>query len=259
MPDSPAALVMIALLAAIVGGIAGYLVRGRRSIGEKAAISESWRSQLEAQRTEQKRLVAQNKSLMEQIGQLKASGTDATNRARELSAALKEAFERRDDLQRQIKDIRSNLETAVAERDQLRSDLDAGPPEPDPDVLREKDDKIFRLSRELENWQDRLPPLIERFRVRNEEANDLERELQSARTRIASLESMLNSDETRVEPIEREDLPASVDASNDGEDDADPGVADDSPAAALDGHAEGRVGGHNGAPNAGSLRDRLPK
>ena len=41
---------------------------------------------------------------------------DYANRAKELSDSLKEAFARRDELQRQLKDARGNLEVAIAQR-----------------------------------------------------------------------------------------------------------------------------------------------
>ena len=100
---------------------------------------------------------------------------------------VQEAFERRDELQREIKDIRSNLEVAVNERKQLQSDIEAS--SVDEDILRQKDERIDKLNQELENWQNRLPPLIERFRVRNEEAEHVEQELAEARERIRELES----------------------------------------------------------------------
>jgi hypothetical protein len=47
--------------------------------------------------------------------------------------------------------------------------------------IREKNDKIRRLSVELANWQSRVPPLVERYRTRDEEARELEGELEDAR------------------------------------------------------------------------------
>ncbi|MDX1506948.1 MAG: hypothetical protein R3358_01630 [Woeseiaceae bacterium] len=193
----------------VVGVIAGWIMRGNRCAQEKEAVNAGWQEQIEAQRNEHQRLADQNKSLMQQVSQYQASGKDATNRAKELSDALKEAFERRDELQREIKEIRSSLERVVGERDRLQSDVPAA------DVLKEKDDKIFKLSRELENWQERLPPLIERYRVRNEEAEQLEAELAEARLRIDALEQMVGSDQTRVEPVDAQALPDDMSASND--------------------------------------------
>ena len=193
----------------VIGVIAGWVMRGNRCAQEKDAVNAGWQEQIEAQRGEHQRLADQNKSLMEQVSQYQASHKDATNRAKELSDALKEAFERRDELQREIKEIRSSLERTVDERDRLQSDV------PGSDVLKEKDDKIFMLSRELENWQGRLPPLIERYRVRNEEAEKLEAELAEANLRIDALEQMVGSDQTRVEPVAPDSLPDDMSASND--------------------------------------------
>ena len=213
----------IAILAGTVaaGVLIGWIMRGSRCAHEKIAVNEGWQQQLEAQRVEHERLLDQNKNLMEQVSQLQASGTDGTNRARELSDALKEAFERRDELQRELKDIRSNLEATVREREKLQSDMKNTEALGDnaQSALKDKDDKIFHLSRELENWQNRLPPLLERFRERNEEAARLEEDLQAANERIAALEAgledTLDEDETRIEPVDPEALGDDLDASND--------------------------------------------
>ena len=207
--------VHIALLAMVLlaGIIVGWAARSSRCNKEKTAINVGWQEQLSAQRSEHDRLGGQNKSLMDQVSQYQASNTDAKLRAKELSDALKEAFERRDELQRQIKDIRNNLEASVAEREQLQSDIESRTA--DVDVLKEKDAKIAKLSRDLEGWQDRLPPLIERFQIRNQEALQLEADLADAREQIKALETMVGSDQTRVEPVDPDSLTDGMDASND--------------------------------------------
>ena len=216
----------IALLAGtlIVGVIIGWIIRGNRSVGEKSAINAGWQEQLEAQRNEHERLLEQNKSLMQQNSQYQASNKDSKMRASELSSALKETFERRDELQRQIKDIRSNLEVAMQERNQLQSDIETRAAETDATstALQRRDEKIEALNRELAGWQERVPPLIERFRVRNQEALELEEELAAARERIAALESMMNSDDTRIEPVDPDAMRDGLDASNDPIDSDDP-------------------------------------
>jgi predicted flap endonuclease-1-like 5' DNA nuclease/uncharacterized coiled-coil DUF342 family protein len=217
MPEITAALIALIAGSVAVGAAIGWITRGRRCVQEKSTVSEGWQRQIEAQRAEHGRLVEQNRTLMEQISQLQASGKDATNRARELSDALKEAFERRDRLQRQLKENRSSLERAVRQRDLLQSEVKSGAERDDSThaALREKDDKIFRLSRELENWQDRLPPLIERYRERDSEARQLEDELAAARARIDELENRLDPGRTRIEPVDQEALGNALDASND--------------------------------------------
>ncbi|MCH7834865.1 MAG: hypothetical protein IH911_07295, partial [Proteobacteria bacterium] len=198
MPEITMIQIVFLALSIIIGLVVGWIIRGNRCAQEKIAVNKGWQEQLEAQRNEHGRLAEQNKNLMAQVNQFQASGKDATMRARELSEALKETFERRDELQREIKDFRGKLEVAVAQRDRLQKnirsrDVDGASAK---NVLKEKDDKIFKLSRELESWQSRLPPLIERFRIRDEEANSLESELSDAKERLSALEGMIDSDQT---------------------------------------------------------------
>ena len=217
MPEITAMHIALSAATTVVGAVAGWIVRGRRCAEERTAVGEGWQQRLDGQRAELDRLVEQNKNLMQQVSQLQASGKDGTNRARELSAALKEAFARRDELQRELKEIRGHLESAVAERDRLQSDI----AETESvglsveDAMKDKDEKIFRLSRELENWHNRLPPLIERYRQRDEEARALELKLADAEQRIYELETADLAGQTRVEPVDSESLADGLDASND--------------------------------------------
>jgi predicted flap endonuclease-1-like 5' DNA nuclease len=221
----------IALIAAalLVGVIVGWIFRSSRSVGEKTAINIAWQEQFEAQRQEHERLLEQNKSLMEQNSQYQASNKDSKMRAGELSDALKETFERRDELQRQIKDIRNDLESTVVERDQLQNDMQShGVVDDDvtSTALQQRDQQITKLQNELDGWQERVPPIIERFRTRNEEAEQLEKELAAAQERIAALESMLSSESTRVEPVDPDALGDDLYASNDADESNDDSVED---------------------------------
>ncbi len=205
MPELSIIHIGIATAAALLGIVVGWLVRSKLARQEKNAISSGWKEQIESQRVEHGRLTEQNKSLMEQVNQFKASSKDASGRAKELSEALKEAFARRDELQREIKDVRGNLESLHAERKRGESSS-GGADEGD------KDDKIFRLSRELESWQNRLPPLIDKFRERDADAKRLESDLADAHAKIEDLESRLTFDQTLVEPAATD--PEELDASN---------------------------------------------
>ena len=214
MPELNVIHIAIIAVLTLVGAVLGWISRGRRSDEEKAAVSAGWQEQVNAQRTEHDRLTDQNKGLMEQINQYQASNRDAKNRAKELSEAVQEAYGRRDELQREIKDIRGNLEVAMTERDQLQSDMSAK--SSDDSVIQRKDAQIGKLQQELENWQNRLPPLIEKFRQRNEEAQNLETELDAAKGRIAELEAANEGNQTRIEPVRDPDaLTDGRDASND--------------------------------------------
>ena len=219
MPELSVVHIVLIAVALIVGIVAGWLYRGGRAGREKTAISSGWQQQIDAQRTEHDRLTEQNKGLMEQIAQYQASNKDAKNRARELSEALQEAFARRDELQRDIKDIRSNLEVSLSEREQLESNLQATTDTAA--LLADKDTEIAKLRSEIQKWQSRLPPLIERFRERNADATRLENELAEANVRIKELEIPrhdvdLQHTHTRIEPVRDPDaLTDGRDASND--------------------------------------------
>jgi len=221
MPEITMTHIGMLVAALALGVIAGWMFRGNRSNSEKQVINQGWQEQLEAQRLEHERLQEQNKSLMGQNSQYQASNKDSKMRASELSDALKEAFERRDELQRQIKDIRSNLEATVEERNQLQSEVNnrGDAPESNIEELQARDETISRLRSELSSWQQRVPPLVERFRLRNAEAQQLEEELAAARSQIEALEDIIGSDQTRVEPVDPEALGKSLDASNDADDD----------------------------------------
>ena len=201
----------------IIGVALGWIFRAVRCAKEKIAVNAGWQEQLETQRGEHDRLAEQNKSLMEQISQYQASIKDSNLRAKELSDSLKEAFERSDALQRQLKEFRGSLEVAIAQRDKLQASV-AIREERDgaaATAIREKDEKIFGLSRELTAWQSRVPPLVERFRTRDLEAQQLEVELQQARESITALESATGPDNTRIEPVDPKTLADGLTASND--------------------------------------------
>lgn len=213
MPELTGIHIGLLALMLVSGVIMGWIFRADRCAKEKIAVNASWQEQLESQQSEHKRLAEQNRSLMEQISQYQASHKDYSNRARELSESLKEAFARRDELQRQLKDMRGNLEVAIAQRDRLRGEL-RGNPQVQAAAIKEKDDKIFKLSRELTSWQSRVPPLVERFQARDREARALEEELAKTRTRLQALEDLVRSDQTRIDALDAGTLPHGGDASN---------------------------------------------
>lgn len=209
----------IAMLAGmlLLGIILGWIFRSGRCIKEKIAVNAGWQEQLESQRGEHDRLAGQNQSLMEQISQYQASMKDSNMRAKELSSSLKETFERRDQLQVQLKEIRGELEVVTAQREKFKSESKdrATRDETSLMAIRERDSKIFRLSRELNTWQSRVPPLVEKFRERDQEAQEIEAELQQALDRIAALETAIGPDNTRIEPVDPNSLADGLNASND--------------------------------------------
>jgi NADH-quinone oxidoreductase subunit E len=216
MPELTAVHIGILAGALVVGLVLGWVFRGDRSAKEKIAINAGWQDQLESQQAELDRLAEQNVSLMEQISQYQASQKDSVNRAKELSASLRETFQRRDELQRQLKDFRVKLQAVTAQRDQLKGAIENRELQTKSSASesKEKDDKIFHLSRELTSWQSRVPPLVEKFQQRDKEARELEAELENARARLASFEEMAKTNQTRIEPVDADSLLEGLDASN---------------------------------------------
>lgn len=211
--------ILVSLFAA--GCALGWWLRSTRSAREKMAINAGWQEQLEARQAELDRLFEQNKGLMQQVSEYHASSNDSSNRTRELSATLRDTLAGREELQRRIREARENLGAIAAQRDALRKDLEEREARraAQEQALREKDEKIFRLSQQLSKWQSRLPPLVEKFRERDREAAELQAELDRATNRIAELEVMTRPDETQIEPIDEDALDLRQDASNDQYDD----------------------------------------
>lgn len=216
MPELTAINIGILAGALVVGLALGWVFRGERSAKEKIAINAGWQDQLESVQAELDRLAEQNVSLMEQISQYQASQKDSVNRAKELSDSLRETFKRRDELQRQLKDFRVQLAATTDQRDKLQSAVENREirNKSSANEAREKDDKIFHLSRELTSWQSRVPPLVEKFQERDKQARALEEELKTARARIESFEEMARANQTRIEPVDTDSLLDGMDASN---------------------------------------------
>lgn len=217
MPDLSVPDIGLLVLVAILAALAGWMMRSRRCRAEKQAVNVGWQHQMDAQQAENERLVEQGSSLMQQISQYRASNSDIRKRARELSDNLREAFERRDELQRQLRDIRSNLELVTSEQSRLQTDVATSVARQQTVAVRlkDRDEKIAKLKRELANWYERVPPLVERYRVRDRDAREFRAALDAAESRIAELERRHAVDETRIEPVERIPLPAGLEASND--------------------------------------------
>ena len=217
MPEITAVHFALFTLLFTIGALLGWIMRGDRSARERIAVNAGWQERVEAQENEQLRLAEQNTNLMQAVSQYQAAQKDSAQRAKELSQALKSAVARRDELQRQIKDIRGDLESVIRQRDQLQTDIKGRESRGETTVhaLREKDNKIFKLSRELTSWQNRLPPLITRFRERDQEAKSLARKLGEAEQRIAQLESRQPVEHTRIEPAGAGALTEGLTACND--------------------------------------------
>ena len=220
MPELTAIHLGLLVLTLLSGAALGWIFHNNRATREKIAVNAGWQEQLESQQSEHGRLAEQNKGLMEQISQFQTANNDASNRAKELTASLNESFNMRDQLQQQLKEYRSSLHATTQQRDKYQETYEDNESRLKSaiSVLDQKDAKIARLKREIGKWQSRLPPLVEKFSVRNQEAIELAAELEAARERIQQLEEFEFSTHTRVEPAGAEALPDGLDASNEPHD-----------------------------------------
>jgi predicted flap endonuclease-1-like 5' DNA nuclease/cell division protein FtsB len=222
--------VHLAILASLFGAglVLGWWLARNRSAREKLAINAGWQEQLDARQAESDRLVEQNKNLMQQVSDYYATSNDSSNRTRELSVTLRDTLAGREELQRRIRQARENLGMIAEQRDTLRKEfaalreqyeaVEARGAEQERS-LNEKDEKIFRLSQQLSDWQSRLAPLVDKFRERDAQATELQAELDRATNRIAELEVLTRPDETQIGPIDQDAVELLHDASNDQYDD----------------------------------------
>ncbi len=209
----------VALCSALLAAAVTWLLRGRRYQREKAALNSGWQRQIDAQRTEQQRSAERNDKLKVKLNEVQAAARMQKQRLQSLDDELRAAKGRRDELQRDIQQIRNNLEDALRQRATEVTANIAAVADPEADaVLAEKDRKIRRLKRELQRWQERVPPLVQRYRERDAAANELAALHAAAVARLAELETHASIDGTRLEPLE-EDSIRHLAASNDQYDD----------------------------------------
>lgn len=212
------------LLALSAGAAVGWMLHKRRASAEKAAINKGWQTQIDATRNENGRLAEQNRGLMEQVSQAQAAARHAKQQTEALSVSLDEAVDARDELMRDIRSVRNSLEALTSEKQRLASEVSARAASQSSasELLDRKEQRIARLKVELGKWQQRVPPLIERFRAKNAEAIRLESELEDAHERIERLQAELISEQTRVLPLAADDGLTAVNASNDTIEDVEP-------------------------------------
>lgn len=158
---------------------------------------------------------------MEQISQYQVTNTESAERTDELSISLRESLELRDELQQQLKENDENLQSMIEQRDRLRDAIEnrESQVERAKNHLKQKDERILRLNRDLDSWHSRVPPLVEKFKERNQEAINLESELQVARKKIERLEELSLSIPDGTEPGNSAALPIGLGASNEPHDD----------------------------------------
>ena len=187
-----AAVVLIALGSLLLGAILGWLVCSWRAEQRRTALKAEFNEQLAALQKSEKRTNAERKNLAAELAAVRtrlneltqrtdpADDTQSTKAARlaELEAALAESHERRDSL-------RASLDNLIERSRQFGKSM------------AEKDDKIFALSRELESWQQRLPPLVDKYREIDHAHTIALEQLEAERTMNTELSNTMR---TRIMP-----------------------------------------------------------
>ncbi|MEO0996159.1 MAG: hypothetical protein AAFX58_01455 [Pseudomonadota bacterium] len=220
MTDSILALFLIAGGALMLGFLAGWSLRAVRAERQKLALNAEWQEQFAAVRKAEQRVNRQRKELSAEVARLRQNrlvaeftadlpappggedGADADAADATEAAASQE-----------LEDLRRQLADSKRKRESLRLDLErfVARSREFTEASRQKDEKIFALSRELESWQQRLPPLVQRFREREHEHTNVLDALELERQRNQELSETLN---TRVLPDSFSDV-ADIDIADD--------------------------------------------
>jgi predicted flap endonuclease-1-like 5' DNA nuclease len=200
MPDPPLLIIGLALLSAFAGGVLGWYLHAERHRRSRLTIAASWQEKLEAEERVKERLRLRVRSLAERLDAARENERDVRHRLASAERELRDTAATAEQAASGLADCRSALTASNRKRDELHAQLQrllarsrelmAG--------SRAKDEKIFRLSRELDSWQERLPPLVYRFREKALEATAAHRALDVERARARELEDTLR---TRILPL----------------------------------------------------------
>lgn len=216
MPDFSLTLITAVLISLAVGFAIGWALRAMRNQQEQEAINAGWREEIDEHSAESERLAKQNSELLSQLMDSKAARTEAINRAAELASVLQQAYRSRDEAIPKLKQAARNLQIAEANRQELAAEVADRNRKFNAvaDVLKNKDQKIAELEQQLANWQSRISPLIESYRLKSEQVNQLDGELLKLRDVLTTLEDDKFDDQSGIEPMENGSLRVSLDASN---------------------------------------------
>jgi predicted flap endonuclease-1-like 5' DNA nuclease len=200
MPGPPLLIIGLALLSALAGGLLGWYLHAERHRRQRLTIAATWQEKLEAEELVKERLRRQIRSLSERLDAARRADRDARRRLAAAERELRGAAASAEEASAALAHCRAALAETNRKRDELHAQLQrllsrsrelmAG--------SRAKDEKIFRLSRELDSWQERLPPLVYRFREKAREATAAHRALDFERARARELEDTLR---TRILPL----------------------------------------------------------
>lgn len=200
MPERAILIVVFALLAAVAGGILGWFLRAERFRRERLIIAAGWQEKLAAEEIIKERLRKQTRSLTGRLDDARRAERDARSRLAALESEFSAVVQSREQAETEFVDSQIALASSNRKRDELHRQLQHLLKRSREIMVasKAKDQKIFTLSRELESWQQRLPPLVYRFREKAKEATAMHEALDIERARARDLEDTLK---TRILPL----------------------------------------------------------
>ncbi len=180
MSEQTLSIIVAAAIALILGIALGWFIGLWRSKARSTALAEQWRDQIDVIKRSEKRINAERKTLSAELAAVRTELAASGNvNDQSLQEKLDQSLDRRDSLN-------DALQKLIARTQELTQHS------------KEKDEKIFALSRELESWQQRLPPLLNRYKDKDLQNTIILEQLEAERTRASDLERTL---ETRVMPL----------------------------------------------------------
>lgn len=195
MPGTVVTTIGLALIAALAGAAVGWMLhvgRCRRRLLDMAAREQE---KLENEERVKERLRRQIRNLATRLDAARRGERDALGRLARTEADMADALSRADEASAGLAECQAALSSSNRKRDELHRqlrrllahsrELMAG--------QKERDEKIFTLSRQLSSWQERLPPLVWRFREKEREATAAHRALDMERERSRELEDTLRT------------------------------------------------------------------
>ncbi len=182
-PDVPTKTILIVIIALLIGALIGWLFCRWQQRRREIAVAAEWRDQVESVKRSEKRINAERKNLMAELAEVRTElsrrDDSAPADSDDIHARLKQSLQKRDSLNEALQNL-------IARTRDLTQ------------TAKEKDEKIFALSRELESWQQRLPPLLNRYKDKDLQNTVILEQLEAERSRSSQLEQTL---QTRIMPL----------------------------------------------------------
>ncbi len=205
MSGNIAIFIGLGLLAAFFGGLIGWLLHAGRCRRQRLGLAAYWQEKLEAEELARERLGKQVGKLTARADASRRAERDALRRLARTEEEMTEAVRTADEAAAELTDCHMALAATNRKRDELHQQLQKLL-EHSRELMsasKARDEKIFTLSRELESWQERVPPLVQRYRDKATEASEALQALENERERTRQLEEAL-----RAQLVPSTDAPA---------------------------------------------------